>query len=185
MTRYPTNRERLMDAASELFYREGLHAITADRVADSAGLTKPTIYNLFGSKDALVFETLHRRGAQIRLRIEQRVAEHEDPERKLLEVLQVHSEMLTSEGFPRMPARDRGGAGAGFSGSARARSRSQDVASRAARPVCAASRPEIPRYTGGISCADPRRCRGDVGGSAPGSRRQARACSRARADRRP
>ena len=54
MTRYPSNRERLMDAAGELFYREGLHAITADRVADSAGLTKPTIYNLFGSKDALV-----------------------------------------------------------------------------------------------------------------------------------
>jgi AcrR family transcriptional regulator len=54
MTRFPSNRERLMEAAGELFYREGLHAITADRVADRAGLTKPTIYNLFGSKDALV-----------------------------------------------------------------------------------------------------------------------------------
>jgi AcrR family transcriptional regulator len=103
MTRYPSNRERLMEAAGELFYREGLHAITADRVADRAGLTKPTIYNLFGSKDALVLETLQRRGKQIRDHIEQRAAAHDAPARKLAEVLQVHAEMLTSEGFHGCP----------------------------------------------------------------------------------
>jgi AcrR family transcriptional regulator len=92
-----------MDAAGELFYREGLHAITAERVADSAGLTKPTIYNLFGSKDALVLETLLRRAEQIRRHIEQRSAAHDDPERKLAEVLQVHAEMLTSDGFHGCP----------------------------------------------------------------------------------
>jgi AcrR family transcriptional regulator len=103
MTRYPTNRERLMDAAGELFYREGLHAITADRVADHAGLTKPTIYNLFGSKETLVFETLQRRGEHIRRYIEQRAGAHHDPARKLLEVLQAHADMLTSEGFHGCP----------------------------------------------------------------------------------
>ena len=103
MTRYPTNRERLMDAAGELFYREGLHAITADRVANEAGLTKPTIYNLFGSKEALVFETLRRRGEQIRRHIERRAAEQDDPEGKLMAVLLVHAEMLTSEGFRGCP----------------------------------------------------------------------------------
>jgi len=92
-----------MEAAGELFYREGLHAITTDRVADRAGLTKPTIYNLFGSKDALVAETLRRRGEQIRRIIEQRAAAYEDPDRKLLEVLQVHADMLTSEGFHGCP----------------------------------------------------------------------------------
>jgi AcrR family transcriptional regulator len=103
MTRYPTNRERLMDAASELFYREGLHAITAERVAEQAGLTKPTIYNLFGSKDVLVMETLERRAEQIRGHIQGLVAKHEDPERKLLEVLETHAAMLTSEGFHGCP----------------------------------------------------------------------------------
>jgi AcrR family transcriptional regulator len=103
MTRYPTNRERLMDAAGELFYREGLHAITAERVAGEAGLTKPTIYNLFGSKDALVLETLRRRGEQIRRYIEQRAAALEGPQEKLLEVLNVHADMLTSEGFHGCP----------------------------------------------------------------------------------
>jgi AcrR family transcriptional regulator len=92
-----------MEAAGELFYREGLHAITADRVADRAGLTKPTIYNLFGSKDALVLETLQRRGEQIRRDIEERAEAEDEPERKLVEVLQMHAEMLTSEGFHGCP----------------------------------------------------------------------------------
>lgn len=92
-----------MDAAGELFYREGLHAITADRVADHAGLTKPTIYNLFGSKDALVLETLRRRAEQIRLGIERRAAAHDGAERKLQEVLEIHAEMLTSKGFHGCP----------------------------------------------------------------------------------
>jgi AcrR family transcriptional regulator len=103
MTRYPTNRERLMDAAGDLFYREGLRAITADRVAAEAGLTKPTIYNLFGSKDALVLGTLRRRAEQIRHAIEARAAAHDEPERKLLEVLNAHADMLTAEGFHGCP----------------------------------------------------------------------------------
>jgi AcrR family transcriptional regulator len=103
MMRHPTSRERLMEAAGELFYREGLHAITADRVAEQAGLTKPTIYNLFGSKDELVRETLALRAKQIREAILGRAALYPDPGRKLLEVLEVHAEMLTSEGFHGCP----------------------------------------------------------------------------------
>jgi AcrR family transcriptional regulator len=92
-----------MDAAGELFYREGLHAITADRVAGQAGLTKPTIYNLFGSKDALVFETLERRAEQIRQHIEERAAGQVTPKDKLMAVLLAHAEMLTAQGFHGCP----------------------------------------------------------------------------------
>ena len=103
MTRYPTNRDRLMDAAGELFYRDGVHAVTVERLADQAGLTKPTVYNLFGSKDRLVAETLERRAQQIRDAIEARMAVFPDPRRKLLELLEVHAEMLTSDGFRGCP----------------------------------------------------------------------------------
>lgn len=92
-----------MDAAGELFYTEGLHAITAERVAERAGLTKPTIYNIFGSKDALVMDALERRAEHIRRHIEHRVLQQEEPARKLLEVLEAHAEMLTSEGFHGCP----------------------------------------------------------------------------------
>lgn len=99
MTRYPTNRERLMDAAGELLYREGVHAVSVDRLADKAGLSKPTVYNLFGSKDALVAEALERRAAQIRRHLEERMATRDDPAGKLTVLLDAHADMLTSEGF--------------------------------------------------------------------------------------
>jgi AcrR family transcriptional regulator len=103
MTRYPTNRERLMETAGELLYREGMHAVSVDRLADEAGLTKPTVYNLFGSKDALVAEALERRADQLRAEMERRIAAHGEPGRQLLELLDVHADMLTSDGFHGCP----------------------------------------------------------------------------------
>ncbi len=50
-----------------------------------------------------MFETLQRRGEQIRQHIEQRAAEQYDPAEKLMAVLLVHAEMLTSEGFHGCP----------------------------------------------------------------------------------
>ncbi len=47
-------RERLISAASKLFYSEGIRAVSVDAVADQAGLTKRTLYYHFRSKDDLV-----------------------------------------------------------------------------------------------------------------------------------
>ncbi|MBB5785779.1 TetR/AcrR family transcriptional regulator [Jiangella mangrovi] len=52
---------RLLDAASELFYRHGIRAVGVDAIADAAGTTKKTLYDRFGSKDALVALYLGRR----------------------------------------------------------------------------------------------------------------------------
>ncbi|OZM81105.1 TetR/AcrR family transcriptional regulator [Pseudonocardia sp. MH-G8] len=53
--------ERLVTAAAELFYRRGIRAVGVDLIADSAGTTKKTLYDRFGSKDALVALYLRRR----------------------------------------------------------------------------------------------------------------------------
>jgi AcrR family transcriptional regulator len=52
----PSNptRERIISAASKLFYSEGIRAVSVDAVADNAGLTKRTLYYHFKSKDDLV-----------------------------------------------------------------------------------------------------------------------------------
>src|ERR1700752_2682451 len=52
----PSNptRERIISAASKLFYSEGIRAVSVDAVADKAGLTKRTLYYHFRSKDDLV-----------------------------------------------------------------------------------------------------------------------------------
>jgi AcrR family transcriptional regulator len=53
--------ERLLAAASELFYRRGIRAVGVDLVAEVAGTTKKTLYDRFGSKDELVALYLRRR----------------------------------------------------------------------------------------------------------------------------
>ncbi|GAB6903071.1 TetR/AcrR family transcriptional regulator [Kineosporia succinea] len=45
---------RLLDAASDLFYERGVRAVGVDLIAETAGTTKKTLYDRFGSKDALV-----------------------------------------------------------------------------------------------------------------------------------
>lgn len=54
-------RERIVDAANRLFYREGIRAVSVDAVADEAGVTKKTLYYHFRSKDDLVAEYLSSR----------------------------------------------------------------------------------------------------------------------------
>jgi len=57
---------RVLDAASELFYARGIRAVGVDLVAERAGTTKKTLYDVFGSKDALVAVYLHRRSLRWR-----------------------------------------------------------------------------------------------------------------------
>lgn len=53
--------ERVLAAAGELFYERGIRGVGVDLIADQAGVTKKTLYDRFGSKDALVAAYLTRR----------------------------------------------------------------------------------------------------------------------------
>jgi AcrR family transcriptional regulator len=63
---YTPGAERLLAAASELFYREGIHAVGVDTIAAAAGVTKKTLYDRFGSKEALAVAYLRGRDARWR-----------------------------------------------------------------------------------------------------------------------
>lgn len=52
---------RILDSASELFYRRGIVSVGMDLVAEHAGTTKKTIYDRFDSKDGLVVAYLDER----------------------------------------------------------------------------------------------------------------------------
>ena len=54
-------RNRILRAAQDLFYRNGIRATGIDRVISEAGVTKVTIYRHFPSKDDLVREYLEQR----------------------------------------------------------------------------------------------------------------------------
>ncbi|MFV0430147.1 MAG: TetR/AcrR family transcriptional regulator [Arachnia sp.] len=53
--------ERIVQVASELFYRQGIHAVGVDTIARESGITKRTLYDRFGSKVALVVAYLRTR----------------------------------------------------------------------------------------------------------------------------
>ena len=59
-------RERLLRTASELFYREGIHAVGVDRIIAEAGVTRATFYRHFPSKEDLVEAYLGVEDATIR-----------------------------------------------------------------------------------------------------------------------
>jgi len=52
---------RVLDAASALFYERGIHAVGVDTISEVAGVSKKTLYDRFGSKDALVVSYLQHR----------------------------------------------------------------------------------------------------------------------------
>ena len=59
-------RERLLRTASDLFYREGIHAVGVDRIIAEAGVTRATFYRHFPSKEDLVEAYLGVEDATIR-----------------------------------------------------------------------------------------------------------------------
>src|ERR1700735_3949484 len=60
-------RQRILDTAAELFYREGINATGVERLAAESSVSKRTLYQHFPSKTAVVEEYL--RG------MDQRIAE--------------------------------------------------------------------------------------------------------------
>jgi AcrR family transcriptional regulator len=69
-------RERLLAAATELFYAEGVASVGIDRIIEHAGVAKATLYNTFGSKDDLVCAYLRARHASTQQRMERELAAH-------------------------------------------------------------------------------------------------------------
>jgi AcrR family transcriptional regulator len=53
-------RERILAAASDLFYRQGIRAVGVEAIADAAGTNKMTLYRHFTSKDELIAEYIRR-----------------------------------------------------------------------------------------------------------------------------
>jgi AcrR family transcriptional regulator len=79
-------RERLLAAADELFYAQGVHSVGIDRVIELAGVAKASLYRTFGSKEELVAAYLAARHEAIREQILQAVEQENDPRARLLAV---------------------------------------------------------------------------------------------------
>jgi AcrR family transcriptional regulator len=95
----PSARERLLDAADELFYSEGVHTVGIDRVIEQAGVAKASLYNTFGSKDELVRAYLETRHASVAQRVTRAVERYDTPRERLLAVFEGQGELFDQPGY--------------------------------------------------------------------------------------
>ncbi|MFF3038560.1 TetR/AcrR family transcriptional regulator [Arthrobacter citreus] len=93
-------RERILDAATDAFYREGIRAVSADKIIAAAGTTKVTFYRYFPTKDELVAAYLDRQSALIREAAENLPA---DPCEALKTLAQVMGSEACRPGFRGCP----------------------------------------------------------------------------------
>jgi AcrR family transcriptional regulator len=82
----PAPRQRLLAAGSDLFYRYGIGAVGVDLISDTAGVSKRTLYQQFGSKDELVAECLRTSGADVVAHYLRGVTDEAPPRERILGV---------------------------------------------------------------------------------------------------
>ncbi len=87
----------LLDAAAELFHRDGVRAVGVDAVVKRAGLNKMSLYRQFASKDELVAAYLRHKDEEFWQRWEAGAARHPgDPRRQLLQIVADLAERLSA-----------------------------------------------------------------------------------------
>ncbi|THK36375.1 TetR/AcrR family transcriptional regulator [Ensifer sp. MPMI2T] len=79
-------RERLLNAAAELFYREGVGATGIDAITAHAGVAKMSLYNNFSSKADLVNAYMQRRLEEWRDVYQERLRNATTPQERILAV---------------------------------------------------------------------------------------------------
>lgn len=73
--------ERIRETARDLFYRQGIRAVGVDEIVARAGVTKPSLYRSFASKDDLAAACLRDRGEDGRRQFDAALAEYPDDPR--------------------------------------------------------------------------------------------------------
>src|ERR1700759_2161809 len=95
----PSARERLLAAANELFYAEGVHTVGIDRVIERAGVAKASLYNTFGSKDALIEASLPEPHGRMRERFARAVARADSSRARVLAPFDVQEQLAADPGY--------------------------------------------------------------------------------------
>jgi AcrR family transcriptional regulator len=102
-TQRSSARDRLLAAADELFYAEGIHIVGIDRIIEHAGVSRASFYNNFDSKEQLIHTYLvghHQRTVAL---LGDAIAKHDDPRRKILAVFDAQAALFRRPDFNGCP----------------------------------------------------------------------------------
>jgi AcrR family transcriptional regulator len=89
-------RERILQTATELFYRDGYGAVGVDMIIARAGVAKTTLYRHFPSKDALIVAYLERSNERFWAWFEHAIADSPSPRAKLIALFEALASLATS-----------------------------------------------------------------------------------------
>jgi len=92
-------RQRLLAAAGELFYENGINTVGIDRIIEHAGVAKASLYDCFGSKEELVRAYLQERSDIRRTRINERLARYEHPADQILAIFDLQGELAAQADY--------------------------------------------------------------------------------------
>ncbi|MEZ2720033.1 TetR/AcrR family transcriptional regulator [Paenalcaligenes hominis] len=95
-------RHKLLHAAAELFYNDGLGASGIDAIVKKAGVAKKSLYNNFDSKNALILAYLEQRHTEWLALYEQRLITATTPSERVLAIFDAyidHAEWGYEKGF--------------------------------------------------------------------------------------
>lgn len=98
MTTRATPRERLLEAAGELFHRDGVN-VGVDALCKAAGVSKKSMYQLFRSKDELIAESLANRGPRYQSALEPGPEDGDTPRERILAVFARQDRLLVGGDF--------------------------------------------------------------------------------------
>ncbi|WP_312113264.1 TetR/AcrR family transcriptional regulator [Brevibacillus reuszeri] len=97
-------KDRILQVASDLFYKEGIRAVGIDRVIEESGVAKASFYRNFASKDDLIVNYLEYREGFTLERLEEAEQRHPDsPKTQLLAMLDDMVERMNQPDFRGCP----------------------------------------------------------------------------------
>ncbi|SFG79151.1 transcriptional regulator, TetR family [Desulfotomaculum arcticum] len=96
-------RQKIIDVAMKLFYKQGFASTTLEQIAEEADIARKTLYNHFPVKEDIIIEYLHRFITERAPEIEQLIKEYSDIRSRLVivlsRILEWTSQLMTKDIF--------------------------------------------------------------------------------------
>jgi AcrR family transcriptional regulator len=94
-----TARERVLDAAADLYYRRGIQAVGMDALRAESGVSLKRLYHLFPSKEIIVEQVLLRQQTMWNAWLADAIATARTPRERLLATYDMLARWFSRDGF--------------------------------------------------------------------------------------
>jgi AcrR family transcriptional regulator len=93
-------RQRILNTAADLFFREGYRAVGIDTIIERSGVAKMTLYRHFPSKNELINAYLQKTNEEFWTWVEQAIGEHPDaPREQLVAIFETLASMMADPAY--------------------------------------------------------------------------------------